>query len=234
MHRVSQELGKLCTPKGDFEISFDTRVMTLGVPGMKAEKDFWDWFVRHEPELFGFRADREDERESVFDELTAQLQKVHPDLAFEFGPNAVKREFVISAGGIKGAFSSVKSLVGAAPILDRWQITAFRPRRNPINVVEFRGKRVDPRDVQFTLLSNENMPGVRLFIPGYKESDSELKTIGYLLLDESLGEYDVETHLGLIEMLSPDTRTDGQRHPFPELPRQFDELVASLWPTIEN
>jgi hypothetical protein len=26
----------------------------------------------------------------------------------------------------------------------------------------------------------------------------------------------------------------GQRHPFSELPKQFDELVASLWPTIEN
>ena len=201
---------------------------------MKAEKDFWDWFVRHEPKLFSFCADREDERESVFDELAAQLQKVHPDLAFEFGPNEARREFVISAGGIKGAFSSVSSLVGAAPILDRWRITAFRPRRNPVNVMEFRGKHVDPKDVQFTLLSNGKMPGVRLFIPGYQGTDSDLKTIGYLLLDESLGEYDVESRLGLIEMLSPNTPTDGQRHPFSELPKQFDELVASLWPTIEN
>ena len=84
---------------------------------------------------------------------------------------------MISAGGIKGAFSSVSSLVGSAPILDRWRITAFRPRRNPENAVEFRGKRVDPRDVQFALLSNEKMPGVRLFIPGYQENDSDLKTV---------------------------------------------------------
>lgn len=201
---------------------------------MKAEKAFWDWFVRHEPKLFSFRADREDEREGVFDEIAAQLQKVHPDLAFEFGPNAAQREFVISAGGIKGAFSSVSSLVGAAPIFDRWRITAFRQRRNPVGVVEFRGKRVDPKDVQFTLLSNGKVPGVRLFIPGYQESDSDLKTIGYLLLDECLGEYDVESRLGPIEMLSADTRTDGQRHPFRELPKRFDELVASLGPTIEN
>jgi hypothetical protein len=201
---------------------------------MKAEKDFWDWFVRHEPKLFSFRPDKEVERENVFDELAAQLQKVHPDLAFEFGPNAPRREFVISAGGIKGAFSSVSSLVDSAPILDRWRITAFRPRRNPVNIVEFRGKRVDPKEVQFALLSKGKMPGVRLFIPGYQEADSDLKTIGYLLLDESLGEYDVESRLGLIEMLSPSTRTEGQRHPFSELPKQFDELVASLWPTIEN
>jgi hypothetical protein len=201
---------------------------------MNAAKDFWDWFVRNEPKLFQFRAEREDERERLFDELASQLQKVHPDLVFEFGPNEAKREFVISAGGIKGAFSSVSSLVGAAPTLARWRITAFRPRRNPVNVVEFRGKRVNPKDVQFALLSKGKLPGVRLFIPGYQESDSDMKAIGYLLLDESLGEYDVESRLGLIEMLSTEKRTDGQRHPFSELPQQFDELMASLWPSAEN
>jgi hypothetical protein len=195
---------------------------------MKAEKDFWDWFVRHEPKLFNFRGDQEDEREHIFDKLAAQLHKVHPDLAFEFGPNEARREFVISAGGIKGAFPSVASLVSAAPVLDRWRVSAFRPRRNPVNVVEFRGKRVDPEDVQFTLLSEGKMPGIRLFIPGYKENDPDMKAIGYLLLDESLGEYDVESQLGLITMHSPDANTEGKRHPFAELPKQFDELVESL------
>jgi hypothetical protein len=195
---------------------------------MKTEKDFWDWFVRHEPKFFNFRTNQEDEREPIFEELATQLHKVHPDLAFEFGPNEVRREFVISAGGIKGAFPSVASLVSAAPILDRWQVTAFRPRRNPVSVVEFRGKRVDPADVQFTLLSDGKMPGVCLFIPGYKENDPDMKTIAYLLLDESLGEYDVESQLGLIAMHSLDANTDGDRHPFASLPRHFDELVESL------
>ena len=71
---------------------------------MKAEKDFWDWFVRHEPKLFNFRGDQEDAREHIFDELAAQLRKVHPDLAFEFGPNEAR-------GGIKGAFPSVASIL---------------------------------------------------------------------------------------------------------------------------
>jgi hypothetical protein len=135
---------------------------------------------------------------------------------------------VVSAGGIKGAFPSVASLVSAAPVLDRWRVIAFRPRRNPVNVVEFRGKRVDPKYVQFTLLSDGKMPGIRLFIPGYKENDSDMKTIGYLLLDESLGEYDVEAQLGLIAMHPPDAKTDGRRYPFAELPKRFDELVESL------
>lgn len=204
--------------------------------GMNAEEAFWNWFVLHESELFNLRLDREEERERIFDELAAQLQKVHPDLTFELGlgPHEARREFVISAGGIKRAFPKVSSLAGAAPPLDRWKVIGFRPRRNAVNVFEFRGKRVDPKDVQFTLLSNGKMLGVRLFIPGYQETDADMKQIGYLLLDESLGEYDVESRLGLIEMLSPETRTEGPRHPFAELPKQFDELAASLWPALDN
>jgi len=159
----------------------------------------------------------------VFDEIAARLQRVDPDVTFEFGPNAPKREFVISAGGLKRAFLSVASFVGSAPPLERWWIIAFRPRRRPVNVVEFHGRRIDPKDVQFTLLSNGSLAGIRLVIPSYDEADSRLKQIGYLLLDEALGEYDVETRVGLIEMLPPEAAAEGRRYPLAELPKQFDE-----------
>jgi hypothetical protein len=94
--------------------------------------------------------------------------------------------------------------------------------------VEFRGKRVEPKDVQFSLLDNGKTAGIYLFIPGFRENDPDLKQIGYLLLDETLGEYDVESRLGLIKMLSPETRTDGVRYPLSELAARFDELVAQL------
>ena len=76
----------------------------------------------------------------------------------------------------------------------------LRPRRWPISVVEIEGKRIDPKDVQFSLLDNGGkMAGLHLFIPGFQESDVDIKQIGYLLLDEALGEYDVETRVGLIK-----------------------------------
>jgi hypothetical protein len=48
------------------------------------------------------------------------------------------------------------------------------------------------------------------------------------MLDDTLGEYDVESRLGLIKMLSPDTRTDEERYPLDELLALFDELVSKL------
>jgi hypothetical protein len=107
-------------------------------------------------------------------------------------------------------------------------VIAFRPRSNPDEAIEARGKRVDSRDVQFTLLDNGKIPGIYLFLPGFSEDDSDLKQIGYLLLDNLLGEYDVETRLGLIKMLPPDARTEGEQYPLADLPRLFDQLISQL------
>lgn len=194
---------------------------------MTVQQEFWNWFVQHESELFDFDPNLESEREPIFDSLASELAKIDPDLTFEIGPNEPRREFAISASGIKRAFPAVVSLAAAAPVLHRWKVTAFRPRRPP-NVLEFRGKRIDPNDIQFTLLDNGKTAGIFLFIPGFREDDADLKQIGYLLLDEALGEYDVESRLGLIKMLSPQVRKYGERHPFADLPARFDELVGQL------
>lgn len=188
------------------------------------QDEFWTWFSQHQGELLEFETDRE----GVFDEVAARLQSVNPDLTFEFGPKGSKREFVISAGGLKHAFPAVVSLANAAPRFDRWKIVAFRPRRALLDTVEFRGKRVSPKDVQFSLLDNGTTAGIYLFIPGFRDEDTDLKQIGYLLLDEALGEYDVEARLGLIKMLPSDTQRKGERYPLTELPTLFDELVYRL------
>lgn len=195
---------------------------------MTAQEEFWKWFIKHEAELFEFDPSLETERERIFSLLAGELQRIDSDLAFEFGPNEPKREFIISAGGIKRAFPIVASLVNSAPPLHRWQVIAFRPRRTFANAVEFQGKRVDPKDVQFSLLDNGSMAGLYLFIPNFQEDDIDLKQIGYLLLDEMLGEYDVETRLGLIKMFNLETSTNGKRYPLFDLPKRFDQLVASL------
>lgn len=196
----------------------------FGAKKETAQDKFWKWFVKHETELYDFEFDQE----RIFDQLASELREIESDLTFEFGPKNPKREFVISAGGIRSAFPAVVSLANAAPALERWTVTAFRPRRTLVNTVEFHGKRVSPDEVQFSLLDNGKIAGIYMFLPGFQETDVDLKQVGYLLLDEALGEYDVETRLGLIKMLSPDAQTDGDRYPLSELPAQFDELVSRL------
>src|SRR5262249_20250096 len=138
------------------------------------------------------------------------------------------REFVISAAGIKSAFKAVESLAAAAPTMKQWNVVAFRQRRLAGNIIELGDHRIDPQDVEYSLLRGKNEVGLYLFIAGYSEDNTDLGQIGYLFLDETLGEYDVEMKLGLIKMFSPDAETPGPRYPLRELPGHFDEVYAKL------
>ena len=191
---------------------------------MTAQQAFWQWFSSHQDELFDFEADQE----RVFDELSDRLIRVHPKLTFEFGPKTEWREFVISAGGLLEAFPAVTSLVAAAPKMDRWRVTGFRPRRTPLNRIALGERRLGPEEVEFSLLTRGTEIGLRIFIPGFRDNDVALKQIAYLMLDEALGEYDVETKVGLIQMLPCESPRTTERYPLPDLPYRFDELASSL------
>jgi hypothetical protein len=55
------------------------------------EEIFWSWFINNSTDIFHF----ENDRDRIFDELGCQMQKVNPDLTFEFGPiENNKRDFV--------------------------------------------------------------------------------------------------------------------------------------------
>ena len=191
---------------------------------------FWLWFEDHQDELLDFEIDCEIDRERIFDELQIELTRISPHLTFEFGPKEEQREFVISAGGIREAFPAVTSLAASAPRLQRWRITAFRPRRSPLNSVQIGETLIEPSEVQFSLLTNGSNAGIHLFIPGFDENNIVFKQIGYLLLDDALGEYDMETKVGLIKMYPIESPVEYERFPFEVLPTRFDQLMARLRP----
>jgi hypothetical protein len=204
-------------------------IMVFGIFGGKAgasssEAEFWKWFVKNEQRLFMFESDRE----RLFDELGAKMKQVNHDLTFEFGPvQNGKREFVISAGGIKSAFPAVESLYATAPSLKQWIWVKYRPRRLPLNDLSYGGKEIKVDDVRYLLAKDGDKVGVVLFFNGYSEAEKRtLGQFGYLFLDEALGEYAVETQVGFIEFHGRDSKYFPQSRPLRELPGQFDEHVG--------
>jgi hypothetical protein len=188
--------------------------------GKTVEGRFWHWFAANEERLFTFEANQE----SIFDELAEQLRRVHPDLTFEFGPtHKNRREFIISAGGIQAAFPAVESLFATAPNLRRWTFIKFRPRRHPVMTIQFGGKEVAPTDVGCEMVREGSKIAITLYFEASVAADeSVMKNIGYLLLDEALGEYDVETRVGAIEF-----RIGRPKHKIPniqDLAAEFDKF----------
>lgn len=185
------------------------------------EQDFWQWFQKNEDTLFHFEKDQE----RVFGRLAAQMKRLHPSLTFEFGPVANgKREFVISADGIKEAFPAVERLHAAAPKFDRWVFIKFRPRRTPMDL-EYEGVKVKADAILCSVRQDKAKVGVTVYIPGYREAeDKTYAGIAFLFLDQALGEYDVETKVGFIEVKDVAEKTQVEKKPLQELTRLVDEF----------
>ena len=202
-----------------------------GVPADAASREelFWAWFDRHQDAYFALDPSDRAATEKLFNELTGRLQAVDENLTFEFGPQKDgKRELVISADGMRSSFPAVLSLAAAAPRLPRWKITAFRPRRYPVLAIEIGGAALDPRRISVRMEADGPKIDLTIYLAGYTEPERSKVAQGvYLLLDEALGEYDVETKVGAIafEALGPVPPPDSAA--LSELAQAFDDMISA-------
>jgi hypothetical protein len=185
------------------------------------EKAFWDWFQANDERLYNFERDQE----PTFDQLHAELRKVHKNLVFEFGSiENGRREFIISADGIREAFPKVESLYAAAPALSRWKVVKYRPRREPMDIA-LGDLRVDCHAVVVDLQPHSDKVDLTLYLPGYSEhTQDKYKRIAFLFLDQALGEYDVETRVGYIDLKARD-EAPPRALSLAQLPGAFDSLL---------
>ncbi len=196
---------------------------------MIKEEGFWKWFEVHSKQYLNF--DPSKNQEKLFSELASQLSKIHPDLCFEFGisKKPSKRELVISAGGIKSAFPAVQKIVETAPDMPDWKIIAFRQRKGG-NTIYVDGVILKPEDVRFISDSGKNKVDITMYIKGYKRG-SGYDTAAYLMLDDVLGEYDVEMYLGEIERTELTERVERAQS-ITTLPLIIDELKQRLYSIV--
>lgn len=186
------------------------------------ESEFWKWFKKNEAMVFDFEQDQE----ATFDKLAEAMSKVHPELTFEFSPKFDgKREFVISAGGIKEAFPAVESLCEAAPKLSKWEIIKFRPRRSPMDI-SFGETEFKVSDVSVSIEADGDKAGFTVFMKDYEKTENHIfEQAGYLMLDQAIGEYDMETRVGFIEFKNHEATSEFQKHPLSDLTTVFDGFM---------
>lgn len=181
------------------------------------EERFWTWFVKSEPALYAVQS----ADEPICDSLATELRRVRGALTFEFGPvDRGRREFVISADGIREAFPAVLALVKAAPRMPRWTIIPFRPARPDHFTLRLGNVSVDTKNVLFVAEAEGELTHLTLAIPGFRPTaDKVYEQAAYLLLDTMLGEYAVETAVGAIDVIASEGRPPGAWRPLIELPQ---------------
>ncbi len=191
----------------------------------KKRADFWRWFVAHSPALQRAEGDRD----PMLDSLGAALAHVDTSLTFELGPRGARRDFVLSADGIREAFPEVEALYAAAPPMTQWHVIKFRPRRAELSTLTISGHQFDPAHTRFLLVKDApGKVGIVLFLEHYSEAEHNLfGQAGFLILDEALGEYDMETRVGAIDFVGQESKYYAQSRPLAELPAVFDKFFAT-------
>lgn len=186
------------------------------------ESRFWIWFEENQDEIYHFERDQE----RTFDKLQEALSKVHPDLTFEFGPvEDGKREFVISADGIIEAFPAVEALHSSAPSLPRWTIIKFRPRR-PAMEIRLGDLKLEPTDIGVSIEADGSKAGLTVFLKDFDQSRTDqYRQAVFIMLDQAIGEYDMETKVGFIELQPFEINSEFERYSLDELPRRFDDFL---------
>ena len=190
------------------------------------EEKFWEWFCKNSAEIFDFEKDQE----AIFDKIQAELGKIDVNLTFEISSKKnSKRDFILSADGILSLFPVVEALFSAKPDLPEWNFVKFRPRRAIGNSIRFGNIELFPRDVRFLLVDEDDDEndkiGIVLFLRGF-DGSALFNQIGFLFLDECLGEFDVETKVGGISFKDFDSEHFEKSKPIEELPATFDRAIA--------
>lgn len=157
-------------------------------------RDFWHWFRTEEERLFRLA----DQPQSLFGELIGRLQKIHPGLVVELGPETNgRRELAISSGGCLDVFPAVLAVTALAPELKRWQIIAFRQPKPDCFVLS--GPEFDIETDQLTFRAEPSGDLLHLdliYSGGSRIPDSMLEQAAFFLVDIMLGEFTMEVFIG--------------------------------------
>jgi hypothetical protein len=187
---------------------------------------FWIWFETNSERLWNIPDDVGDRK--LFDELSSELRRAAPGLTWELSrAQNGKREFVISADGQRERFPLVKRIVAAAPTLERWVITAFRPRDPIGNRIVMGEVQLNPDDIWFgSKLGAGGSVELIFAVRGLTEDNfNQLMPAVIILMDGAIGEYDAVMKVRNVypAALPPDPGAAGLR-PFKDLPSFIDTV----------
>lgn len=148
---------------------------------------------------------------------------MRPGLTFEFSSKKDgKREFIVSADGVREIIPAVERLVAAAPVMPKWTVIKFRQRSWEPFDIGYGNVNVRWHAVTALLKPNSRRVDVTLLVPGYTAAEHKVYlSIAFLLLDGALGEYDVMTRVGHVDVRAP-TAADTEAVTFLKLPTAFD------------
>ncbi len=86
--------------------------------------------------------------------------------------------------------------------------------------------KIKPGDVEVAPEADGDKAGFAVFVRGFDEGrKKQFSQAAFIMLDQAIGEYDMETKVGFIEVKSFEQTSTYKRHALENLARMFDEFM---------
>ena len=179
-------------------------------------EEFWKWF--QEKSEFLMDIDNMDpiKAEDLMNEFEQVLASYSEGMSFEMSElDANGRTIIFSAEGDEDFFDDVIQLCENTPVLDFWEIVAFKQPQGSIVKIKFENYVFNSKDLWFIPMENE-------------EDEDQLIAV-YSLIEAMIGEYDCTTLLGYFELCEmPESPELDGFIPLTELPEYIDWYINNI------
>jgi hypothetical protein len=181
---------------------------------------FWAWFAREAPRLRG------EAGVDAMNAVNAQLEMEGFKVYAEIEPDDAAWLLVITADGDRSLFPEVDEVVARAPVVKGWTVVAYR-QRAPVDGmrIEMDGASLEYDEVRVVATRAGDKLDLRLYLPGFKDETDTVFHMGFIALDHTIGEKDMETRIGVIEGF-PRTKAPPDAIELAELPALLDSTFA--------
>ena len=198
-------------------------------------EEFWKWFQQKSEFLMDIDNIDPIKAEDLMNEFERVLASYSEGMSFEIsGLDANGRTIIFSAEGDEDFFDDVIQLCENAPVLDFWEIVAFKQPQGSKVKIKFENYVLNSKDLWFIPMENEEDDieekiGLEIAIKGYNEEDEDQLIAVYSLIEAMIGEYDCTTLLGYFELCEmPESPELDGFIPLTELPEYIDWYINNI------
>lgn len=193
---------------------------------MKAE-EFWKKFEGYKDLIMDIDSLDTAEGDKLLERLDGDLKEYSEGVDFILGDLTDKgRTLTFTTEGDVDYFDDLIALCEEAPVLDFWDIIAFKPAKGSNVNITFEKHRISSKNLWFMPLESEEEKekvGLRVALKEFVEDDEDLIIAVYSLIEQMLGEYDTAMLLGYLELCSLGDKPEEEGfHPMTDLPEYME------------
>ncbi len=193
-------------------------------------EEFWNRFKTKSDKLMDLDSLNVEEKDEILNSLDSDLKQYSEGLSFEISKLATNgRKLTLTAEGDVDYFEDLINLYEQSPILDFWDIVAFKQGKGANVSVSFGEYHLSSKKMWFMPMENSEdaeMLGLQVALDSTETENEDLLVAVYSLIEEMIGEYECATLLSYFELTTISDNMEEQGFkPLTELPKFIEMLL---------